>query len=63
MEWILSEKDAQGASLVSVPFTGIKAELLPFLGEKLETPFGPAAGPHAQLAQNYTRLRRGGTFL
>jgi putative selenate reductase len=25
---------------------------LPIFGEKIETPFGPAAGPHTQLAQN-----------
>ena len=25
---------------------------LPLFGEKIETPFGPAAGPHTQLAQN-----------
>ncbi|MDO4749432.1 MAG: putative selenate reductase subunit YgfK, partial [Eubacteriales bacterium] len=28
------------------------AEMLPLFHETLETPFGPAAGPHTQLAQN-----------
>ena len=28
------------------------SETLPIFGEKLETPFGPAAGPNTQLAQN-----------
>ena len=29
-----------------------KGGTLPIFGERIETPFGPAAGPHTQLAQN-----------
>ncbi len=33
-------------------FSAVKADPLRIFGEKLETPFGPAAGPNTQLAQN-----------
>ncbi len=54
MNWLLSEHGATGAVFgVAKPY--IKkdtAKVLPLFGEKLETPFGPAAGPNTQLAQN-----------
>lgn len=34
---------------------------LPIFGEKIETPFGPAAGPHTQLAQNLIASYVGGS--
>ncbi len=52
MQWILLEKKNSGSIFgVRFPYAH-KGGTLAFLGEKLETPFGPAAGPHTQLAQN-----------
>ncbi|MEG2185879.1 MAG: putative selenate reductase subunit YgfK [Clostridia bacterium] len=34
---------------------------LPIFGEQIETPFGPAAGPHTQLAQNLIAAYAGGS--
>ena len=52
MKWVLSEKEKFGSVFgVRHPYHH-KGGTMPFLGEKLETPFGPAAGPHTQLAQN-----------
>ena len=52
MEWILSEKKRTGSIFGVSSIYSHKGEAFTFLGEKLETPFGPAAGPHTQLAQN-----------
>jgi putative selenate reductase len=52
MEWILSEKKRTGSIFGVSSIYRHKGEAFTFLGEKLETPFGPAAGPHTQLAQN-----------
>ena len=54
MDWVLSEyqesKSIFGISkIVRHPMDDKK---LPIFKEKLESPFGPAAGPHTQLAQN-----------
>ncbi|MDO4564121.1 MAG: putative selenate reductase subunit YgfK [Clostridia bacterium] len=52
MNWILAENrqgSVFGVRRGFVPGGGKKLELF---DEKLETPFGPAAGPHTQLAQN-----------
>ena len=54
MTWLLAEHKVTGAAF-GVPAPYIKkdtAKVLPLFGEKLETPFGPAAGPNTQLAQN-----------
>lgn len=52
MEWILKDvKEGRGVFGVRFPYRA-KGTALDFLGEKIETPFGPAAGPHTQLAQN-----------
>ncbi len=54
MAWLLAEHKATGAAF-GVPAPYVKkdtAKVLPLFGEKLETPFGPAAGPNTQLAQN-----------
>ncbi|MCI9121190.1 MAG: putative selenate reductase subunit YgfK [Oscillibacter sp.] len=52
MNWITSEYQRDGAIFgVHKPHrAGTKT--LPIFGEKIETPFGPAAGPNTQLAQN-----------
>ena len=52
MAWLLAEHKATGAAF-GVPAPYVKkdtAKVLPLFGEKLETPFGPAAGPNTQLA-------------
>ena len=53
MDWALTEYKNQGSIFgVSklVKHAGDKA--LPIFTEKIESPYGPAAGPHTQLAQN-----------
>ncbi len=53
MEWILDERRRHGAVFgVRRPFFARRGKTLELFGERLETPFGPAAGPHTQLAQN-----------
>ena len=53
MNWVLTEHKEHGSIFGAsklVHHTGGKT--LPIFSEKLESPFGPAAGPHTQLAQN-----------
>ena len=53
MDWVLTEYRDQGSIFgVSklVKCAGDKA--LPIFQERIESPYGPAAGPHTQLAQN-----------
>ncbi len=52
MAWLASEYRREGSVFgVCRPyFAGRKS--LPIFGERIETPFGPAAGPSTQLAQN-----------
>ena len=52
MQWITAEHGKTGSVFgVHAPYiAGEKS--LPIFGERLETPFGPAAGPNTQLAQN-----------
>ena len=53
MEWILKEKKERGTVFgVHKGFTADAGKTLPIFTEKIETPFGPAAGPNTQLAQN-----------
>ncbi|MDD4159393.1 MAG: putative selenate reductase subunit YgfK [Synergistaceae bacterium] len=52
MEWILSERERSGRIFGVSSIYRHKGSTFPFLGEKIENPFGPAAGPHTQLAQN-----------
>ena len=52
MEWILTEYKTGAVFGVRRPFAPQKGKTLDLFGEKLETPFGPAAGPHTQLTQN-----------
>ncbi|MGM9974791.1 MAG: putative selenate reductase subunit YgfK, partial [Clostridiaceae bacterium] len=53
MEWIFEEKKKTGRVFgVYKPFVKEKEQFINIFNEKLETPFGPAAGPSTQLAQN-----------
>ncbi len=53
MNWVLTEKKQSGSVFgVNRPFVASEDKRLPLFKEHLETPFGPAAGPHTQLAQN-----------
>lgn len=53
MLWILKEKNEQGTVFgVHHAFKADPDKTLPIFTEKIETPFGPAAGPNTQLAQN-----------
>lgn len=53
MEWIIEENEKQVKIFgVNKYFKKQDNKVLEIFGEKIETPFGPAAGPHTQLAQN-----------
>ena len=53
MEWILEEKHTKGTVFgIQRPYEADRDHVWEFFGGKLEMPFGPAAGPHTQLAQN-----------
>ncbi len=53
MEWIFKEKKVKGTVFgVNRPYIYEHDHEWQVFGAKLETPFGPAAGPHTQLAQN-----------
>lgn len=52
MNWILEEYRRGSVFGVKRAFHADAGKQLPLFGEIIETPFGPAAGPHTQLAQN-----------
>lgn len=53
MEWIIEEYKNHGKIFgVNKLYKKQDDKVLEIFGEKIETPFGPAAGPHTQLAQN-----------
>ena len=53
MDWALGEYEREGSVFgVSKLYRATPGGCLEIFGEKLELPFGPAAGPHTQLAQN-----------
>ncbi|MDO4294793.1 MAG: putative selenate reductase subunit YgfK [bacterium] len=52
MNWILEEQKTGSVFGVKRPYRVEKAKNWEIFGRKMETPFGPAAGPHTQLAQN-----------
>lgn len=52
MEWILNEQKTGSVFGVKRPFAADPEKTWEIFGRKMETPFGPAAGPHTQLAQN-----------
>ncbi|MBR3270442.1 MAG: putative selenate reductase subunit YgfK, partial [Clostridia bacterium] len=60
MEWILTEYKTGAVFGVRRPFVPQKGKTLDLFGEKIETPFGPAAGPHTQLTQNIVAAYYGG---
>ena len=50
--WIVTEYAREGEIFgVHTPYYAT-GKTLPIFGERIETPFGPAAGPNSQLAQN-----------
>ena len=52
MTWITTEYRRDGSVFgVHKPYRA-GVDMLPIFGETIETPFGPAAGPNTQLAQN-----------
>ena len=53
MNWVLEEYGKNGSIFgVADPVKHTDGQALPIFEEKIEAPFGPAAGPHTQLAQN-----------
>ena len=53
MNWVMTEHDESGSIFgVRKTLTADKEGALPIFDERIETPFGPAAGPNTQLAQN-----------
>ena len=53
MDWALTEYHTKGSIFgVSKLVRRGDGRALPIFGEQIETPFGPAADPHTQLAQN-----------
>lgn len=53
MNWIVTEREKHGEIFgIHAEYRADPAKTLPIFGEKIETPFGPAAGPNSQLAQN-----------
>ena len=53
MDWILTEHEQEGSIFGVRKIVHAREEgALPIFDERIETPFGPAAGPNTQLAQN-----------
>lgn len=52
MDWVMKEHQQGAVFGVRRPFIADMDRSYEIFGRKLETPFGPAAGPHTQLAQN-----------
>lgn len=53
MNWVITEKEEKGTIFgVRKFFKANPDKMLSLFNEKLETPIGPAAGPHTQLSQN-----------
>ncbi len=52
MNWILEEQKKGSIFGIKRPFKADPAKVYRIFGRSLETPFGPAAGPHTQLTQN-----------
>lgn len=53
MRWMLEERASNGTVFgINAPYVHKSGESLSLFRERLETPFGPAAGPNTQLAQN-----------
>ena len=52
MNWILEEHKKGSIFGIKKPFAADSKKMSTIFGRGLETPFGPAAGPHTQLTQN-----------
>ncbi len=52
MDWVLEEKKKGTVFGIHRPYTADPSRKMQIFGRNLETPIGPAAGPHTQLAQN-----------
>ena len=52
MNWIVEEYAVTGDIFGVHKAYHASGKMLPIFGERIETPFGPAAGPNSQLAQN-----------
>ena len=53
MNWVITERKSKGEIFgIHTEYKANPAKTFPIFGEKIETPFGPAAGPNSQLAQN-----------
>ena len=52
MNWIVTEYAREGEIFGIHKAYHATGKSLPIFGERIETPFGPAAGPNSQLAQN-----------
>ncbi len=62
MNWVLEEYRAEGTIFgVNELYRHTSGKTLPIFTEHVETPFGPAAGPHTQLAQNLIAAYVGGS--
>ena len=62
MEWILAEKRNHNTVFGMHKQYAVKEKAaFSLFGETMETPFGPAAGPHTQLAQNIIASYMGGS--
>ena len=62
MEQALREYNSRGTVFgVHELYRHTSGKTLPIFREKLETPFGPAAGPHTQLSQNLLAAYAGGS--
>ncbi len=60
MEWVLAETKTGAVFGVRKAFVPVPGKQLELFGERLETPFGPAAGPNTQLTQNIVAAYYGG---
>ena len=53
MSWVLNEYREHGSIFgISKVVKHVDGKAMPIFKEKIESPYGPAAGPHTQLAQN-----------
>ena len=52
MNWVVTEYVQSGDIFGIHKQYKANGKSLPIFGERIETPFGPAAGPNSQLAQN-----------
>lgn len=61
INWILTEYHSQGSIFGVSKLARHAGGARPIFKEKIESPFGPAAGPHTQLAQNLIAAYAGGS--